>query len=94
MLLFANVFIFRCGDFMSYLSSYFKSKKKEILVQVTAYFIAIFLITTIFHSIDKSWGVISISSHVANILISICVIHSCYRASLFIAKNLYKGFNR
>lgn len=79
---------------MPYSSSYFKSKKKEILVQVTAYFIAILLTTTIFHSIDKSWGVISISSHVANILISICVIHTCYRASLFIAKNLFKGFNR
>lgn len=79
---------------MSYSSSYFKSKKKEILVQVIAYFIATLLITTIFHSVDKSWGVISIPSHVANILISICVIHTCYRASLFIAKNLFKGFNR
>ena len=75
-------------------SSCFKTKKKEIFVQVVAYFIAILLITTIFHSIDKSWGVVSISSHVANILISICVIHSCYRASLLITKNLFKLFNR
>lgn len=79
---------------MSYSSSYFKSKKKDILIQVIAYFIAVLSITTIFHSIDKSWGVISISSNVANILISICVIHTCYRVSLFIAKNLFKLFNR
>lgn len=74
-------------------SSYFKSKKKEIFVQVIAYFISILLITTIFHSIDKSWGVVSISSHVANILISICVIHSCYRVSLLVTTNIFKLFN-
>lgn len=78
---------------MSYSSLYFKSKKKEIFVQVVAYFISILLITTIFHSIDKSWGILSISSHVANILISICVIHSCYRASLLVTIKLFKLFN-
>lgn len=78
---------------MPHSSSYCKSKKKEIFAQVIAYFISILLITTIFHSIDKSWGVVSISSHVANILISICVIHSCYRASLLVTINLFKLFN-
>lgn len=78
---------------MSYSSSYFKSKKKEILIQVVAYLIAVLFITTIFHSINESWGVMSISSHVANILISICVIHSCYRASLLVTINLFKLFN-
>ncbi len=78
---------------MSYSSSYSKSKKKDIFVQVIAYFISILLITTLFHSIDKSWGVVSISSNVANILISICVIHSCYRASLLLTINLFKLLN-
>ncbi|VEC01070.1 Uncharacterised protein [Cedecea lapagei] len=74
---------------MNHLPSELKSKKKEVIYQVLAYFIAVLFITTVLHSIDQSWGIISIPSSLANIIVRICVIHSCYRLSLFLVKKIF-----
>lgn len=67
-----------------------ETRKQEVVRQLIAYFLAVFLLTTILSSIGESWGIISIPVDIAKILIGWCVIYSCYKFSYFIARVLLR----
>lgn len=67
-----------------------KTSKQEVIHQVIAYFLAVFLITTILNSIGESWGIASIPVYIAKLLVGWCVVYSCYIFSLFIVNFLLR----